>query len=111
MCHPCTSRAGALPLPGFRRIGIDALTAPVRYRGSPLNPLAGIALKVISALAFTIMSAGIKAGGADSPTGQVGFCGWAFAVGPLGSWLAWQGRLVDAVRTHDLRARILRGII
>lgn len=76
-----------------------------------LNPLAGIALKVISALAFTIMSAGIKSVGADYPIGQIVFFRSAFAIVPLVLWLGWQGGLVDAVRTHDLRAHILRGII
>jgi drug/metabolite transporter (DMT)-like permease len=76
-----------------------------------LNPLVGIALKVVSALAFTIMSAGIKSVGADYPIGQVVFFRSAFAIVPLVIWLAWQGGLVDAVRTHDLRAHILRGII
>jgi hypothetical protein len=47
------------------------------------NPLAGIALKILSALAFTIMSAGIKSVGTGNPIGQIVFFRPAFAILPL----------------------------
>lgn len=75
------------------------------------NPALGIAMKITSALAFTLMSAGIKRLGSDYPTGQVVFFRSAFALVPLAIWLGWGGNLLDSVRTSDLRGHVLRGII
>lgn len=75
-----------------------------------MNPVAGIILKVLSALVFTAMSAGIKWLGAY-PIGQIVFFRSAFALLPLGLWLAWQGGLLASVRTSNLRGHLLRGII
>jgi drug/metabolite transporter (DMT)-like permease len=76
-----------------------------------LKPLLGISLKILSALAFTVMSAGIKQVSADYPTGEIVFFRSAFALLPLFAWLAWRGDLLNAVRTSDLNGHLLRGII
>jgi drug/metabolite transporter (DMT)-like permease len=76
-----------------------------------VKPFLGIALKVASALAFTLMAALIKAVSASYPTGQLVFFRSAFALLPLLAWLAWQGDLVNAVRTHNLRGHVLRSLI
>ncbi|WP_375461386.1 DMT family transporter [uncultured Enterovirga sp.] len=76
-----------------------------------MNPLAGIALKTLSALAFTFMSAGIKWLAEAYPTGQIVFFRSAFALVPLCLWLSWQGGVIASVRTSDLRGHILRGFI
>lgn len=76
-----------------------------------MNPLAGIALKILSALVFTMMSAGIKWLGDPYPVGQIVFFRSAFALVPLCLWLGWQGSIVAAVRTSDLKGHILRGFI
>lgn len=76
-----------------------------------LNPLIGIALKVLSALAFTVMSAGIKHVGANYPTGEIVFFRSAFAIVPLLIWLGWHGDLLSNIRTSNLRGHMLRGII
>lgn len=76
-----------------------------------MNPLLGISLKVLSALAFTIMSAGIKRVGSDYPTGEIVFFRSAFAILPLVVWLSLRGDLIRAVRTSDLKGHILRGIV
>jgi drug/metabolite transporter (DMT)-like permease len=78
---------------------------------SPVKPLLGISLKVLSALAFTIMSAGIKQVSADYPTGEIVFFRSAFAIVPLLTWLGWQGDLINAIRTSNVRGHLLRGII
>ena len=77
----------------------------------PLKPLLGIALKVASALAFTLMAALIKLVSATYPTGQLVFFRSAFALLPLLAWLAWRGDLVNAVRTRNLKGHVLRGLI
>lgn len=77
----------------------------------PVNPLIGVGLKILSALAFTVMSAGIKWVGSDYPTGQIVFFRSFFALVPLLVWLALRGDLVASVRTDDLRGHILRGLM
>jgi drug/metabolite transporter (DMT)-like permease len=76
-----------------------------------VSPLFGVGLKVLSALSFTFMSAGIKWLGSEYPTGQLVFFRSAFALVPLLVWLALRGDLVSAVRTNDLRSHILRGLM
>jgi drug/metabolite transporter (DMT)-like permease len=77
----------------------------------PFTPFFGIALKVLSALAFTLMSAGVKTVSADYPTGELVFFRSAFALVPLLAWLAWQGDLINAVRTSNVAGHLLRGLI
>jgi len=76
-----------------------------------VKPALGIALKVLSALAFTLMSAGIKRVSADYPTGEIVFFRSAFAIVPLLAWLGWRGDLINSIRTSDLGGHLLRGII
>nr|WP_246736130.1 DMT family transporter [Enterovirga sp. DB1703] len=71
----------------------------------------GVGLKVLSALAFTLMSAGIKWVGPDFPTGQIVFFRSAFALVPLLVWLSLRGDLLASVRTNDLRSHIMRGLM
>ncbi len=77
----------------------------------PVNPLIGVGLKVLSALSFTFMSAGIKWLGSDYPTGQIVFFRSAFALVPLLVWLALRGDLLASVRTSNLRSHIIRGLM
>jgi drug/metabolite transporter (DMT)-like permease len=76
-----------------------------------LSPLLGISLKLISALAFTLMSAGIKSMAARYPTGELVFVRSFFALIPLLIWLAWRSELPAALKTNNLRGHLKRGII
>jgi drug/metabolite transporter (DMT)-like permease len=76
-----------------------------------LSPLLGISLKLISALAFTLMSAGIKAVAARYPTGQIVFCRSFFALIPLIIWLAWRSEFPAALKTANLRGHLKRGVM
>ncbi len=76
-----------------------------------MNPLLGITLKVVSALAFTLMSAGLKTVSDRYPTGQIVFFRSFFALIPLLAWLAWRGNLVEAIRTNNVTGHCLRGFI
>ncbi len=78
---------------------------------SVLQPVLGISLKVLSALAFTMMSALIKIVSVRYPTGQLVFFRSAFAIVPLLVWMGLADSLINAVRTHNLRGHFLRGII
>lgn len=75
------------------------------------NPLMGIVFKVLAALSFTIMSAGIKWLGSGYPVGEIVFFRSAFALVPLLAWLSWNGRLLRSVSTSSLGGHIVRGLI
>ncbi len=74
-----------------------------------MKPFLGILLKVLSALAFTVMAASLKLVSTGYPTGELVFFRSFFALIPLLAWLTWQGDLVDAVRTNDMRGHLMRG--
>ncbi|MBX9908509.1 MAG: DMT family transporter [Beijerinckiaceae bacterium] len=76
-----------------------------------MSPLLGICLKLLSALVFTLMSAGVKALSARYPTGEIVFVRSFFALIPLLIWLAWQGPVVAALKTSNLRGHLKRGVI
>ena len=76
-----------------------------------VKPLLGISLNVLSALAFTMMSAGLKLVSDRYPTGELVFFRSFCALIPLLIWLGWQGDLINSVRTRNLRGHVLRGII
>lgn len=76
-----------------------------------MKPFLGILLKILSALAFTLMSAGVKLVSDRYPIGQMVFFRSSFALVPLLIWLAWQGEVINAVRTRNVKGHLLRGII
>ncbi len=75
-----------------------------------MNILLGIGLKVISALAFTVMSTLIKLVSGDFPVGELVFYRSFFALMPLLAWLAARGEIIDAVRTHHFKGHAKRSI-
>jgi drug/metabolite transporter (DMT)-like permease len=79
--------------------------------GFLVNPFFGIALKILSALSFTLMSAGIKHVSSRFPTGEIVFFRSAFALVPVLAWLGWRGEVVDALRTRNVVGHIRRGLI
>ncbi len=100
-------------------MGRAAFTPPLS-RGSvtpphdsiaPVKPFVGISLKVLSALVFTLMAAGLKTVSTRYPIGELVFFRSAFAIVPLLIWLSWRGEFVSAVRTNNVGGHFLRGII
>jgi|LFEF01.1.fsa_nt_gb drug/metabolite transporter (DMT)-like permease len=81
------------------------------HRAGPLSPLLGISLKLLSALAFTLMSAAIKHMSSRYPTGELVFFRSFFALIPLLIWLAWRSELPGALKTRNLRGHFKRGVI
>ncbi|MET7246496.1 DMT family transporter [Methylobacterium sp. EM32] len=75
------------------------------------RPYLGIGLKVLSALAFTLMSAGVKTLADRFPTGEIVFFRSFIAIAPLLLWLRWQGGVRQAVATQNLKGHVLRSII
>ncbi|MGI6245462.1 MAG: DMT family transporter [Pseudochelatococcus sp.] len=76
-----------------------------------MNPPLAIVLKVLSALVFTVMSAGIKYVGDRFPVGEIVFFRSFFMLLPLIAWLAWQGQVRAALRTRNVMGHLRRGIM
>jgi drug/metabolite transporter (DMT)-like permease len=78
--------------------------------------LIGIGLKILSTLAFTMMSACVKLVGAAHPgeplyypVGQTVFCRSLFALIPVFVWLGLRGDLVTAFENSSVRTHLRRG--
>ncbi len=86
---------------------------------APRSMMRGIGLKILSALAFTMMSAIIKlvgtpdaaTGALHYPTGQVVFCRSLFALVPVYIWLFFEHDLGAATRTNNVLGHMRRGMI
>lgn len=76
-----------------------------------MSPLLGISLKLVSALAFTLMSAGARAMSARYPVGEIIFARSFFAMIPLLIWLSFRGDLPNALRTKNVSKHLKRGVI
>jgi drug/metabolite transporter (DMT)-like permease len=72
--------------------------------------LTGIALKVISTLLFSVMSALVKFSGASYPVGELVFFRSLFALPILMIFLAWRGQMPRAIHTDRVGGHIGRGI-
>src|SRR5437016_9558920 len=76
-----------------------------------MHPLKAIALKVLSALLFAVMSALVCFLGAKYSVGQIVFFRAAFAVVPVVLIYAWRNELAAAVRTMRPGGHVGRGIM
>jgi drug/metabolite transporter (DMT)-like permease len=76
-----------------------------------MNVLKAIALKVMSALLFAVMSALVRFLGEKYPVGQIVFFRSAFAILPVVLIYAWRNELMAAVRTVRPLGHAGRGVI
>lgn len=76
-----------------------------------VRPLLGIALKVLSSLVFTMMSAVIKELSSRYPVGELVFSRSAFALVPLVIWLVARGSFPASIRTQDPKGHVKRSFI
>ena len=76
-----------------------------------MNPVRGIALKLLSVALFAVMVACVKAARETVPAGETVFFRAFIALVPVLVWAAAQGRLRDAVATNNMRGHIWRGAI
>jgi drug/metabolite transporter (DMT)-like permease len=74
-----------------------------------LNPVRGIACKLISVALFLIMQVCIKATGPDVPAGQITFFRSAFALVPILLYLAYLHNLRTAFYTRNIFGHFKRG--
>jgi drug/metabolite transporter (DMT)-like permease len=70
--------------------------------------LTGIALKICSAFAFTVMAALIRMIGDDVPTGEIVFFRSALALVPILVWFGLHGEIRSAVRTTSIGGHLIR---
>ena len=76
-----------------------------------MNPLHGIALKLVSVLLFITMSAMIKATSAHVPPGEAVFFRSFFAIPVILVWLAWRRELSTGLRTKNPFGHFWRGLM
>ena len=76
-----------------------------------MNPLRGIALKLVSILLFSIMAACIKAASGTVPPGQAVFFRSLFAMPIIFLWLYHRGELRTGLKVQNSMGHFWRGLI
>jgi drug/metabolite transporter (DMT)-like permease len=76
-----------------------------------MNPLRGIALKILSVTVFTLMAICIKAVAPDVPPGQAVFFRSTFAIPVILLWLAWVHNLRHGLDTTNPMGHLWRGLV
>ncbi len=74
-----------------------------------MNPSRGIALKIASTFAFTLMLVCVKALSGRIPPGEIVFARAFFALLPIAAMLAWQGQAIGALKTARPWMHVMRG--
>jgi len=75
-----------------------------------MAPLRGILLMILSVTVFTVMASFIKAA-ERIPAGEAVFFRSVLTIPILLLWFGAQGRVVEALRTHDWKGHARRGIV
>lgn len=76
-----------------------------------MNPLRGIALKVVSVCVFTMMAICIKAAAPGIPPGEAVFFRSAFAMPVILGWLIWSRNLAHGLGTVNPIGHLWRGLV
>jgi drug/metabolite transporter (DMT)-like permease len=76
-----------------------------------MNPLRGIALKMLSVTVFTAMAICIKAAAPEVPPGQAVFFRAFFAIPVILGWLAWAHNLRHGLDTTNPMGHLWRGLV
>lgn len=76
-----------------------------------MNPLRGIALKILSVAIFVAMSICIKAAAAHVPSGETVFFRSFFAIPVILIWLAWRRDLPHGLATNNPLGHVWRGLV
>ncbi|WP_421852377.1 DMT family transporter [Oricola sp.] len=86
------------------------MPTPSENTPSFARPVVGIAMKVASVVAFTLMATAIKLAG-QLPAGQIVFFRSFFAILPICAYLFWTGQLAGAWHTTRPVGHIARGLV
>ena len=76
-----------------------------------MQPLRGIALKLLAVLAFFLMATLIKVNAAEIPAGEAVFFRSLFSLPVIIIWMIWQGNLRTGLRTSMPLGHVWRGLI
>ena len=76
-----------------------------------MNPLRGIALKVLAVLLFVVMATCIKASAPHVPPGERVFFRSLFAIPVIVGWLAWTDSLRHGFETLYPLGHVWRGLV
>lgn len=76
-----------------------------------MNPVRGIALKLLSIAFFAVMVACVKAARETVPAGETVFFRSFIALGPVMIWTMMIGKVRDAVATSNIRGHFWRGVV
>ena len=76
-----------------------------------MNPLRGIAFKIVSVGIFVVMATCIKAAAEHVPAGETVFFRSLFAIPVILVWLSWQHDLAHGLQTKNLMGHFWRGLV
>jgi len=76
-----------------------------------MNPLRGIALKVLSVMVFTTMAICIKLAAGRIPPGEAVFFRSFFAIPVIVTWLVWAHNLSHGLDTQNPMGHLWRGLV
>lgn len=76
-----------------------------------MNPLRGIALKILSVTVFTLMAICIKAAAPEVPPGEAVFFRSAFAIPVILGWLVWTHNQRHGLDTSNPMGHAWRGLV
>lgn len=76
-----------------------------------INPMRGIAMKVLSIALFISMQSMVKLAGPGIATGEVTFFRSFFALVPIMGWLAFRGQLAGSFKTENPMGHFYRGFV
>ncbi|QUG74623.1 EamA family transporter [Erwinia sp. E602] len=74
------------------------------------GPATGVSMKIGAALTSTLMMACVKGLDGTIPVGEVIFFRSSVALIPLFIWLWCQGRIIDGIRTRNIKGHVVRGL-
>ena len=76
-----------------------------------VNPMRGIAMKVLSITLFIAMQSMVKLAGSGIATGEITFFRSFFALVPIMGWLAFRGQLSGSFKTANPMGHFYRGFV
>jgi drug/metabolite transporter (DMT)-like permease len=76
-----------------------------------MNPLRGIALKIMSVFVFVGMATCVKSVAGGFPSGEIVFFRSFFAIPVILVWMIWRGDLAEGLKANDPWSHLWRGLV